>query len=122
MSDTLFDKYGGFATVGNIVHNFYEKVLDEDSLRHYFKGIDMERLIRHQTDFMCMILGGPVNYSGRDLRKAHSRLNIIEKDFYTVAELLEEALEEAGVEDEDIQTIMAIVAGTKGDLVVESES
>jgi len=84
---TLFDKYGGFATVGNIVHNFYEKILDDGELRPYFKGIDMERLIRHQTDFMCMILGGPVDYTGRDLRKAYSRLNITEKDFYAVVGL-----------------------------------
>lgn len=119
MAESLFHKYGGFSTVGGIVLNFYEKVLDEEDLTPYFEGIDMERLIRHQTDFLCMILGGPANYSGRDLRAAHERLNIVSKDFFLVADLLEETLEEAGVEDEDVETIIKIVASTKGDIVNE---
>lgn len=118
-ADSLFHKYGGFTSVGSIVLSFYEKVLDTDELQHYFDGIDMERLVRHQTDFLCMVLGGPASYSGRDLRSAHERLRIIEEDFYTVADLLEETLEEAGVEDDDIQTILEIVKTTKDDIVVE---
>jgi hemoglobin len=66
-----------------------------------------------------MILGGPASYSGRDLRAAHERLNITGKDFFLVADLLEETLEEAGVEDEDIETIMKIVASTQVDIVNE---
>jgi len=116
---SLFHKYGGFATVGSVVLSFYEKILDTEELVPYFEGIDMERLIRHQTDFLCMILGGPAHYSGRDLRTAHHRLNIITRDFLTVADLLEEALEEAGVEDEDVETILEVVAGTKDDIVNE---
>jgi hemoglobin len=118
VSETLFDKYGGFSTVGSIVHSFYEKVMDTDSLLHYFEGIDMERLIRHQTDFLCLLLGGPVNYSGRDLRQAHRRLNITEEDFNLVAELLEETLEECNVEYDDIEAIMRIIVSTKPDIIV----
>lgn len=117
MSESLFNKYGGFSTIGNIVHSFYEKILDTDSLLHYFEGIDMERLIRHQTDFLCLILGGPVNYSGRDLRQAHRRLNITEKDFDLVSDLLEEALEEANIEYEDIETIIGIIHSKKPDII-----
>ncbi len=117
MSDTLFDKYGGFSTVGNVVHSFYEKIMDEESLESYFWDIDMARLIKHQTDFLCQVLGGPASYSGRSLKDAHRSLNIIEVDFMTVAEILEETLEEAGVEDDDVTTIMEIVASTKDDIV-----
>lgn len=120
MSDeSLFHKYGGFSSVGSVVLSFYEKILDTEELVPYFDGIDMERLIGHQTDFLCMILGGPAHYSGRDLRAAHQRLHISEPDFFTVADLLEEALEEAGLEDEDIEAIIKVVAGTKKDIVVE---
>jgi hemoglobin len=119
VSDSLFHKYGGFSTVGSIVLSFYEKVLDDEELRPYFDGIDMERLIRHQTDFMCMVLGGPVDYSGRDLRVAHERLNITVVDFLAVADLLEETFEEAGVEDDDIIAIIDIVKSTQGDIVNE---
>ncbi|MEM7351549.1 MAG: group 1 truncated hemoglobin [Acidobacteriota bacterium] len=117
MSETLFDKYGGFTAVSEIVHSFYEKVMDEDSLRHYFQGIDMERLARHQTDFLTMVFGGPVNYSQQALRESHRRLKIIEEDFDCVADLLEEALEEADVDDDDIATVMQVILSYKDDIV-----
>lgn len=117
MSETLFDKYGGFSTISGIVHSFYEKVMDEDSLLHYFQGIDMERLARHQTDFLTMVFGGPVSYSQQALRESHRRLAIVEDDFECVADLLEEALEEADVSDEDIAAVMQTILASKGDIV-----
>lgn len=117
MSETLYDKYGGATVIGNIVHSFYQKVLDTESLLHYFKGIDMERLTRHQTDFLTMIFGGPVTYSKQALRESHRRLEIPQDDFETIADLLEETLEEADVEDDDIETIMAGIIATQSDIV-----
>lgn len=117
--ESLFHKYGGFTSVGSIVLAFYEKILDTDELLPYFQGIDMERLIGHQTDFLCMILGGPAHYSGRDLRAAHERLHITVPHFFIVADLLEEALEEAGVEDDDVEAIIKVVASTQKDIVIE---
>ncbi len=117
--ESLFKKYGGFAAVGEIVHSFYEKIMDEESLEHYFWSIDITRLIRHQTDFLCMVLGGPASYTGRSLKEAHRGLNITEEDFLTVAGLLEEAMEEAGMEDEDVAGVLQIVASTQGDIVAQ---
>ena len=42
---TLFDKYGGFATVSKVVMSFYDRVLDSDQIGEYFEDIDMKRLI-----------------------------------------------------------------------------
>jgi hemoglobin len=40
---------GGFAKVRLLVSEFYDRVLDSDTLAPYFDGIDMRRLIDHQT-------------------------------------------------------------------------
>lgn len=121
MSETLFEKYGGFSTVGDIVHEFYEKIMDTESLEHYFWDVDMTRLMSHQTDFIAMAMGGPAAYSGRSLKEAHRHLKITEKDFFCVAGLLEEALEEAGMEDDDIRAVIEIVASTRDDIVMEPD-
>jgi hemoglobin len=49
--ETIYAQIGGFSTVRGLVEDFYDRLLREDSLRHYFVGIDLSRLIRHQTDF-----------------------------------------------------------------------
>ena len=48
---TMFEKYGGFAKVSRIVSSFYDKALDSPILAPYFTGVDMRRLIDHQTKF-----------------------------------------------------------------------
>lgn len=115
-TETLFDKYGGFPTFSDLVSKFYDKVLDSDNLAPYFEGVNMENLLSHQTNFLAKALGGPDKYAGRDLTKAHARFKITTTDFGEVAELLQETLEEGGVSDEDVKTIITTVASLKGDI------
>ena len=48
---SLFEKYGGFATVSTIVRQFYKDVLTSPNLKSYFEDVNMEVLIDHQTKF-----------------------------------------------------------------------
>jgi hemoglobin len=117
MSESLYDKYGGFAAISGIVQRFYTLIQDTPSLDRYFENVDFEHLIDHQIKFLCMALGGPNNYEGRALAAAHSRLGITDGAFGTVAGLLVQSLTEAGVETADIDTIVGVVAGAKPDIV-----
>ena len=117
MADTLFDQYGGFSTFSAIVSNFYQKIMDSDELAPYFDGINMERLMDHQTNFIAKALGGPDKYKGRDLKAVHQKFKITLPHFKEVAELLAEALEEAGVTEEDVKTIISVVGSLQDQIV-----
>lgn len=117
--NTLFEKYGGFATFTQITRTFYHKVLDCPQLAHYFLNIDMERLIDHQTQFLSHALGGPKPTNNIDLKAAHQHLNVNEADFNLVAELLSETLQEMHVDTNDIEQVIAIVDTLKGEVVSE---
>jgi hemoglobin len=116
-NENLYDKYGGFATINSIVVQFYDNLLENDDVSHFFENISMEKLIDHQTKFLCQVLGGPADYSGRELKDAHLPLKITEKDFGVVATVLRETLQTAGVEAQDLETIMGVVGGTKNQIV-----
>lgn len=117
MADTLYDKYGGFPTVSALVVRFYDRVVASPSLAPYFAQADMPQLIDHQTQFLCMVLGGPNNYQGRGLRTAHARMNITEGAFAEVAGHLKDTLEEGGVAAEDVAAILGVVASAKSDVL-----
>jgi hemoglobin len=117
---TLFDKYGGFSTVSKIVREFYRQILQSPTLKPYFADANMERLIDHQTKFIAHVLGGPADYTGRELGVAHARLKITGEAFAEVASILQEVLEDAGMESGDVSSVMAIVAGARGAVVVEA--
>ena len=103
---TLFEKYGGFATVSRVVMSFYDKILDSDQVGDYFESIDMKRLIDHQTKFVATIMGGPASFNNEMLRRAHARFQISRADFDEVAKLLESTLHEFGMERDDVLTIL----------------
>ena len=119
---TLYEKYGGFATIHSIVQNFYDDVLAEDSLRPYFDRVNMTFLLNHQTEFLSQVLGGPFQFTGKTLREAHQHLYIKKSDFELVAQLLRENLEDFEFEKEDIETVMELIAATLPEIVFESES
>jgi hemoglobin len=117
---TLFERYGGYDTFARVVEAFYRSVLREPTLQPYFEGVHMPRLMDHQTKFLAMALGGPARYEGASLKAAHARLKIADRDFDLVAELLVEALEDAGMAKEDVDQVVEIVLGTRSQIVGET--
>lgn len=109
MSETIYSEIGGRDAVETVVDDFYERVLSDDSLAGFFEGMEMERLRTHQVQFISSVAGGPVEYSGSDMREAHAHLDIGERDFDAVARHLERALLENGVDDDNVEAILSEV-------------
>ncbi|NQV20552.1 MAG: group 1 truncated hemoglobin [Rhodospirillales bacterium] len=105
MASTMFERYGGFASINKVVSSFYDKVLDSPLLSPYFEGSPVKQLIDHQTKFIAQIMGGPVSYSNDALQRAHSHLKIDSKSYDELVMLLEETLEDFNLEQQDIDII-----------------
>ena len=115
---TLFDKYGGVPVVTSIVRDFYKRMFRRPNLRRYFEGVDMEHLIFHQVGFISYVMGKPIaEYEGRELKEAHQQHGITTASFDLVIDLLRDALEHAGVTEEDIDTIIAAAKATRNEIV-----
>ena len=115
--NSLYDKYGRAPTVSKVVHDFYSKLLKSSTLKSFFEGINLDGLINHQILLFSHILGGPQQYDLSKLKTAHAHLSITNKEFDEVAGILEETLEDCGVEEHDIQIIMNIVSSTRPEII-----
>jgi len=105
MKQTLFERYGGFASVSRVVMSFYNKMLDSPLTSPFFANTNMKRLIDHQTKFIASLLGGPASYSNDHLERVHAHLGITEKAFLESVSLLTETLEDFDFEDEDVHSV-----------------
>jgi hemoglobin len=112
-----YEAVGGGPAVSAVVNDFYERVLGDPQLTHYFDGVDMARLKRHQVLLVTKVLGGPDNYNGRPLDEAHAGLGIDHDDFNAVVGHLAAAMKDAGVPDDIIGRAGAVVVATKPDIV-----
>ena len=106
MARTLFERYGGFATVSKIVLSFYGRVLDDDILAPYFDDVDMRRLIDHQTKFVSQVMGGPATYTNESLRQLHAHLAITDEAFDVMIDVMEETLEDFDFADSDLDAVV----------------
>jgi len=118
MEQSLFEKYGGFATIHKVVEHFYDGVLDNDVLSPYFEDVDMSQLIDHQTRFFASAMGGPASFDDNHLEKMHRGRGITEEAWDAVVGVLLETLNAFNVEEGDIQLIAGAV-GSKKPLIVE---
>jgi len=106
MKRTIFEKYGGFSSISRVVMSFYDKMLDSPLTSPFFEGIDMKRLIDHQTKFIATVMGGPASYTKEQIERVHVHLGITEPAFGESMELLRETLEDFDFEDDDIDQVI----------------
>ncbi len=117
--ETLYQKYGGTPTVTKIVKAFYNIVIDRPNLARYFQDTDMDRLIRHQIDFVCYLLGKPSTqeYDFKKFKKVHYKYNITSRSFEDVMSIFDNVLHAYGVSDDDISDILENLEGLRGYIV-----
>jgi hemoglobin len=102
------------------VDKFYEKVLADDRVNGFFKGVDMDRQRAMQTAFLTYAFGGPNKYEGRDLRHAHAHLvakGLNDTHFDVIVEHLGATLKEMGIGDEDIAHAAKIANSVRKDVL-----
>ena len=116
MEQTLYVKYGSRLTSG-MAECFYDRVLVDPELAHFFDGIDMDVLREHLADFLTVLTGGPDLYKGRDLRAAHAGFRISEADFNRLLAHVVAAAEDLEIEPDDIATVAAAIVNLKDQLV-----
>ena len=117
MSQSIFERYGGFAKISRLVMSFYEKITSSPLTSPYFANTNMRKLIDHQTKFMASMMGGPASYTNEHLERVHAHLGITEGAFSEAVDMLKDTLEDHDFEDEDVQAVEDQVKSRKNFIV-----
>ena len=114
---SLYQKLGGKAALEAVIDAFYVKVLADNRIKDIFADVNMDKQAKRQKAFLAAAFGGPVAWTGKDMRKAHADLKLTEEHFNAVAENLLKTLEEFKVKKELIDQVMAIAGSVKNDVL-----
>jgi len=109
----LYEVLGGAEPLKLAVSQFYERLVADPVLQHYFEGVELPALRRHQVLLLAQVLGGPTEYDGRDLGEAHAGLDITGADYDRVVNHLVEVLVGLGVDQAVIDSLGATVTAVK---------
>lgn len=114
---TIFGKLGGIDAIHLTVEEFYKRILADAQLQSFFSQTDMDWLKKSQATFLTQALGGPAEYKGASMKKAHADLGITEDDFQRVAGHLSDTLEALGVPGPLVSEIITIAASLGPDII-----
>lgn len=90
-------------------------------MSHFYEGIDLAKLRCRQKEFIALVTGGPNNYEGADMKTAHCKLVISEKDFDVTWENLERALKCFQVGAGLVEELKAIFYSVRADVVTKKQ-
>lgn len=113
---SIMEQIGGEDAVNVAVDIFYQKVLADDTINHFFDDTDMDAQRGKQKKFLRLLLSGKADDADAYMRKAHAPLvekGLNDEHFNAVAGHLQSTLAELGVPAEILDQIMAAAAGLK---------
>jgi hemoglobin len=116
-SDTLFEQIGGESVLKSAVDEFAKIVLDDNRINFAFAGTNMDVFKSRLYSQLCQLSGGGCQYTGRDMRTAHAKLNIKNAQFNALTEDLYNAMDKVGVSYRVQNKLVALLAPMQKDIV-----
>lgn len=114
---TLYEKLGGEKTVKLVVEKFYERVINDDRINHFFDRVDMFKQKIHQIDFLTYAFEGSERYRGSTMREVHQKLvqekGLSDEHFNAFVEDLVETLKELEISPTLIEEALAVAGSVE---------
>ncbi|EGR34445.1 protozoan cyanobacterial globin family protein, putative [Ichthyophthirius multifiliis] len=114
---SIYQRIGGEESIKKFVQIFYQKILQDPRVKEFFKSIDMYKQIDNQNNFLTMVLGGPNNYKGRNMKEAHQHLKLNDMHFNVIKDHICKTLTEIGVDNITVQEIAKLVETLRKEIV-----
>jgi hemoglobin len=119
----LWDRLGGEAGVRAVTQEFLrtasmDKKANIDRNGNY--PLTPERVKRVEqmvVEFVSSVTGGPLKYTGRDMKNAHQGMGITQAEFEAAAGHLIAALQKSKVPQAEIDELVGLVGGTAKDII-----
>lgn len=93
----VFKQFGEEPGLVKLMDVFMEKLLADPRMRPFFENSDQARVKKHLIEQFCVILGGPCQYTGRDMKSSHAMLGIDRANFNALVEDLQWAMNKQGI-------------------------
>ncbi|WJG09077.1 group 1 truncated hemoglobin [Aliiglaciecola sp. LCG003] len=116
---TVYQQLGGSDKVAEIVDNFVTEIEYDPIILGYFEGSDIDRFKKKLTEQICVLTGGPCQYSGDTMEQVHQGMNITEGHFNRTVDLLIKAMDKAEVSHPMQNQVLKVLAPTRKDMLYQ---
>ena len=120
MADTLDARLGGYDGIATVADDLLARLQADAQLGRFWQhrgedGVRREKQLL--VNFLCASAGGPMYYTGRDMKISHRGLGINESDWQAFIGHVEATLATFEVPASERADVLGFVNGTKADIV-----
>jgi len=121
---SLYERLGGVYSIATVVDDLIDRVMADprlnanplvDEAHHRVPPAGFKYLV---TEMVCWAAGGPQRYTGRSMRESHQHLKITAAEWEAFLDDFQHTLDKFHVPEAEQNELKAIVASTRGDIVV----
>ena len=117
---SLFDRLGGYDGISTFANDLLPRLQSDPQLGRFWEnrgddGIEREKQLL--IDYLCANAGGPMYYTGRDMKTSHKGMKIGEGDWTNFLQHAGATLESLQIPKQECDDVVAFVLGLKEDLV-----
>ena len=121
---SLYERLGGVYSIATVVDDFIDRIMVDprlnanplvDRAHHHVPPAGFKYLV---TEMVCWATGGPQQYTGRSMRESHQHLKITANEWEAFLDDFQQTLDKFNVPETEQDELKAIVASTRGDIVI----
>lgn len=117
---SLYDRLGGYDGITTFISVLLPRLQSDAQLGRFWKNRGSDGIAREKQlliDYICASAGGPIFYTGRDMKTSHVGMTISEGDWTTFMNHAGATMTELQIPQAECEEIAAFVTGLKDDIV-----
>ena len=117
---TLYERLGGYDAIAAVASDLLPRLQGDPLLGRFWQHRGSDGVAREKqllVDFLCSSAGGPLYYTGRDMKTSHRGMRIGASDWAAFRRHLDATLEKFGVPARERGEVVAFVESTRADIV-----
>ena len=117
---SLYSRLGGYDAIAAVSENLVARLMADPLLGRFWANRSDDGIRREKQlliDFLCQSAGGPLFYTGRDMKTSHKGMRISEADWAAFMSHVNATLDHFGVPALERSQVIGFVESTKSDMV-----
>lgn len=117
---SLYQRLGGYDAIAAVCHDLLPRLENDPQLGRFWQHRGDDGIAREKqllVDYLCSSAGGPMVYTGREMKQSHTGMQISQSDWETFLGHLNQTLDAFNVPGPERTDVLAFIDSTRDDIV-----
>jgi hemoglobin len=117
---TLYERLGGYDGISGFVNDLLPRLQKDAELGRFWQNRSDDGIAREKQlliDYLCTNAGGPVYYTGRDMKLSHKGMKISVSDWELFFAHAGDVMVALDIPSQECEDVAGFVLSLKGDIV-----